>query len=104
MVNAYSDEKSDEYLLKMAQNQNFPNQMPNQMSNQNINTNNNKNNNLSKDNSNNNAQAPQMPNFGNMDFTQMMEFVKKNPELLKMVSPQLSKMMGGKDIDPEIMM
>ena len=91
-------------LLKMAQNQNFPNQMPNQMSNQNINTNNNKNNNLSKDNSNNNAQAPQMPNFGNMDFTQMMEFVKKNPELLKMVSPQLSKMMGGKDIDPEIMM
>ena len=43
-------------------------------------------------------------NLGNMDFTQMMEFVKKNPELLKMVSPQLSKMMGGKDIDPEIMM
>ena len=28
----------------------------------------------------------------------------KNPELLKMVSPQLSKMMGGKNIDPEIMM
>ena len=45
-----------------------------------------------------------MPNLGNMDFTQMMEFIKKNPEILKMVSPQLSKMMGGKDIDPEIMM
>ena len=34
----------------------------------------------------------------------MMEFIKKNPELLKMVSPQLSQMMGGKNIDPEIMM
>jgi hypothetical protein len=47
---------------------------------------------------------PQMPNFAKMDFQQMLDFVKKNPELLKMISPQLSKMMGGKDIDPEIMM
>ena len=45
-----------------------------------------------------------MPNLGNMDITQMMEFIKKNPELLKMISPQLSQMMGGKNIDPEIMM
>ena len=45
-----------------------------------------------------------MPNFGNMDFHQIMEFIKKILEILKMVSPQLSKMMGDKDIDPEIMM
>ena len=74
-------------LIKMAQNQNFPN--PNPMTNTNI---------------NNNVQPPQMPNLNNMDFSQMMDFVKKNPELLKMVSPQLSQMMGGKNVDPEIMM
>ena len=85
-------------LLRMAQNQNF--QSP--ISNQNINTNNiNTNNNT---NNNNSAQGQQMPNLGNMDITQMMEFIKKNPELLKMISPQLSQMMGGKNIDPEIMM
>ena len=91
-------------LIKMAQNQNFPN--PNPMTNTNINNiNNNTNNNINNNtNINNNPQPPQMPNLNNMDFSQMMDFVKKNPELLKMVSPQLSQMMGGKNVDPEIMM
>ena len=84
-------------LLRMAQNQNFQpaynNNSRNNSDNNNINT-----------NINNNTQQPQMPNLNNMDFSQMMEFIKKNPEILKMISPQLSKMMGGKDIDPEIMM
>ena len=47
---------------------------------------------------------PEGMNMENMDFSQMMEFIKKNPELLKMISPQLSQMMGGKNIDPELMM
>ena len=91
-------------LIKMAQNQNFSN--PNPMTNTNINNiNNNTNNNINNNtNINNNVQPPQMPNLNNMDFSQMMDFVKKNPELLKMVSPQLSQMMGGKNVDPEIMM
>ena len=90
-------------LLRMAQNQNFQNSIPNQ----NINTNNINTNNINTNNNtnnNNSAQGQQMPNLGNMDITQMMEFIKKNPELLKMISPQLSQMMGGKNIDPEIMM
>ena len=94
-------------LLRMVQNQNFQNPPMNQNNNNNIN-NDNTNNNINTNNiTNNNAQNPPMPNLGNlgnMDFTQMMEFIKKNPQILKMVSPQLSKMMGGKDIDPEIMM
>ena len=91
-------------LIKMAQNQNFPNPMANQNIN-NINNNNNSINNINNNtNINNNVQPPQMPNLNNMDFSQMMDFVKKNPELLKMVSPQLSQMMGGKNVDPEIMM
>ena len=53
---------------------------------------------------NNNSSMPQMPNLANMDFQQMLDFIKKNPDLLKMMSPQLSQMMGGKNIDPEIMM
>ena len=87
-------------LIKMAQNQNFPNPMVNNNTN-NSNNNNNNNNNI---NINNNAQPPQMPNLNNMDLSQMMDFVKSNPELLKMLTPQLSKMMGGKNVDPEIMM
>ena len=93
-------------LLRMVQNQNFQNPPMNQNNNNNINDN--TNNNINTNNiTNNNTQNPPMPNLGNlgnMDFTQMMEFIKKNPQILKMVSPQLSKMMGGKDIDPEIMM
>ena len=85
-------------VLRMAQNQNFQN--PTANNNLNI-SNNNNNNNI---NTGNNTQPPQMPNIGNMDFSQMMEFIKKNPELLKMISPQLSQMMGGKNIDPELMM
>ena len=91
-------------LIKMAQHQNFPNPMANTNIN-NINNNNNSINNKNNNtNINNNVQPPQMPNLNNMDFSQMMDFVKKNPELLKMVSPQLSQMMGGKNVDPEIMM
>ena len=81
-------------LFKMTQNQNFQNLMVND------NTNNSDNN----ININNNVQPPQMPNLNNMDISQMMNFVKSNPEFLKMFTPQLSKMMGGKNIDPEIMM
>ena len=82
--------------LKMMRNPNF--QHPN------INNNVNINNNQTSNNQIPNNMTPNMPNLANMDFQQMLEFIKKNPELLKMVSPQLSKMMGGKDIDPEIMM
>ena len=71
----------------------------NNVNNSNSNTNNNINNNPASNN-----MPPQMPNLANMDFQQMLDFVKKNPELLKMISPQLSQMMGGKNIDPEIMM
>ena len=70
-------------------------------------TNNNNINNLNNNNLNNNnqmPQMPQMPNLANMNMQEIMEYLKKNPELLKMISPQLSKMFGGKDIDPEIMM
>ena len=92
-------------LIKMAQNQNFPNPMANTNINNINNNNNNSINNINNNtNINNNIQPPQMPNLNNMDFSQMMDFVKKNPELLKMVSPQLSQMMGGKNVDPEIMM
>ena len=87
-------------LLRMVQNQNFQN--PNMNANGNINSNNI--NNTINTTSNSNNPQPQMPNLGNMDFSQMMEFIKKNPELLKMVSPQLSQMMGGKNVDPELMM
>ena len=51
----------------------------------------------------NNNMPPQMPNLANMDYQQMFDFIKKNPDLLKMVSPQISQMMGGKNIDPELM-
>ena len=85
--------------FKMMRNQNFN---PPNINNTNNNINS-TNNNINNNNSVNNM-PPQMPNFANMDFQQMFDFIKKNPELLKMVSPQLSKMMGGKNIDPEIMM
>ena len=99
--------------FKMMKDPNFqPHHMANAFNNNmnnnnNINNNNINNNNTNNNNNNNqptNNMPPQMPNFANMDFQQMLDFVKKNPELLKMISPQLSKMMGGKDIDPEIMM
>ena len=87
-------------LLRMVQNQNFQN--PNMNANGNINSNNI--NNTINTTSNSNNPQQQMSNLGNMDFSQMMEFIKKNPELIKMVSPQLSQMMGGKNVDPELMM
>ena len=99
--------------FKMMKDPNFqPHHMSNAFNNNMNNNNNINNNNINNNNTNNNINnnqptnnmPPQMPNFANMDFQQMLDFVKKNPELLKMISPQLSKMMGGKDIDPEIMM
>ena len=45
---------------------------------------------------------PQMPNIGNMDFQQMLDFIKKNPEIMKMISPQLANLMGEKG-DSEMM-
>ena len=87
--------------FKMLKDPNFnPPNMVNPINNNiNINTNNNINNNQSGNN------APQqMPNLSNMDFQQMMDYIKKNPELLKIISPQLSQMMGDKNIDPEIIM
>jgi hypothetical protein len=58
-------------LIKMAQNQNFPNPM--------VNNNTNNSNNNNNIDINNNAQPPQMPNLNNMDLSQMMDFVKANP-------------------------
>ena len=98
-INTMKNSLSPE-LLRMVQNQNFQN--PNMNANGNINSNNI--NNTINTTSNSNNPQQQMPNLGNMDFSQMMEFIKKNPELLKMVSPQLSQMMGGKNVDPELMM
>jgi hypothetical protein len=87
--------------LKMMRNPNFNPPNINNNLNNNIN-----NNNINNNNTGNNMppQMPQMPNLANMDFQQMLDFIKKNPDLLKMISPQLSQMMGGKNIDPEIMM
>ena len=51
-----------------------------------------------------NNSSTNMPNLANMDIQQMMDFMKKNPELFKMLSPQLSNIMGGGDTPPEIMM
>jgi tetratricopeptide (TPR) repeat protein len=52
---------------------------------------------------NNNNPANQLPNLANMDIKGMMDFLKKNPEMLKMLSPQINAMLG-KDANPEIMM
>ena len=101
-------------VFKMMKDPNFnPPNMGNPFNNNINNNNNNNSNNITNNNNisnniNNTNQSgnmpPQMPNFANMDFQQMMDFIKKNPELLKMISPQLSQMMGGRNIDPEVMM
>jgi len=51
-----------------------------------------------------NNNSTNMRNLANMDIQQMMDFMKKNPELFKMLSPQLSNIMGSRDTPPEIMM
>ena len=85
--------------FKMLKDPNFnPPNMANSINNNNIN------NNINNNQSGNNNIPPQVPNLANMDFQQMMDYIRKNPELLKMISPQLSQMMGGKNIDPELMM
>lgn len=40
---------------------------------------------------------PQMPNPGGMDFKSMMDMISKNPDLMKMISPEMAKMFGGKN-------
>ena len=81
--------------LKMMRNQNFQ-----KFNIKNINSklNNNQTSHVQNNNSTN------MPNLTNMDIQQMIDFMKKNPELFKMLSPQLSNIMGGGDTPPEIMM
>lgn len=55
-------------------------------------------------------QQPQMPNFPsmsnlqNMDFQSMIKFLKDNPEMMKMISPQLANMFGGKNGNPDLVM
>ena len=82
--------------LKMMRNQNFQ-----KFNIKNINSKLNKNHNSQVQKNNNNTN---LPNLANMDIQQMMDFMKKNPELFKMLSPQLSNIMGGGDTPPEIMM
>ena len=60
-------------------------------------------NNPSNINNNNNNPVNELPNLANMDIKGMMNFLKKNPEMLKMLSPQINAMLG-KDANPEIMM
>ena len=81
--------------LKIMRNPNF------QSSNRNYINSNISNNQTSQAKNNNNTN---MPNLANMDIQQMINFMKKNPELFKMISPQLSSMVQGRDADPEIMM
>jgi len=104
--------------LKMMQNPNLNipnynmnnnnNNINNNINNNNINNNeintssNNNNNGLNRNQTMNNPSMPNLPNLGNMDFQQMLDFIKKNPEIMKMISPQLSNMMGGKG-DPDMM-
>lgn len=45
------------------------------------------------------SQMPNMSQLGGMDMKSMMDFVQKNPELLKSLSPQLANMMGSKGME-----
>lgn len=47
---------------------------------------------------------PSMPNLQNMDFQSMIKFLKDNPEMMKMISPQLANMFGGKNGNPDLVM
>ena len=52
------------------------------------------------------SSPPQMPDFSQlskMNISQMMEFIQKNPELLKRLAPQLGQMFGGKEGNNEAM-
>ena len=81
--------------LKIMRNPNF---QPSNMNNINSNLYNNQ---ISQAKKNNNTN---IPNFADMDIQQMIHFMKKNPELFKIISPQISNMVQGRDADPEIMM
>lgn len=46
---------------------------------------------------------PDMSQFPkNMDMKSMMEFVSKNPDILKMISPEMAKMFGGNSKDGSV--
>ena len=45
-----------------------------------------------------------LPNLQNMDYQSMLKFLKDNPQMMKMISPQLAKMFGGKEPDPDMVM
>ena len=60
-------------------------------------------------NNNHNQAPPQFPDMSNfpknMDMSSMMDFISKNPDMLKMISPQLAKMFGNSkngEIPPEM--
>lgn len=63
----------------------------------------------------NNNQKPSMfpsgsfPDMANMDMGSMMDFMQKNPQIMNMMGPQMSKMFGGNgnetgNMDPNLMM
>jgi hypothetical protein len=41
---------------------------------------------------------------GNMDMSSMFKFVQNNPDIMKMMGPQMANMMGGQGQNPEVMM
>ena len=63
----------------------------------------------------NNNQKPNIfptggfPDMANMDMGSMMDFMQKNPQIMNMMGPQMSKMFGGNgngngNMDPNLMM
>jgi tetratricopeptide (TPR) repeat protein len=64
-------------------------------------------NNNGNNNSGNNSASPMpFPGLGNMDMSSMLKFVQSNPEMMKMMGPQMSSMMGGgsQGGNPDMMM
>lgn len=57
-------------------------------------------NNIEEEKKTSNPSYPQMPNMGNMDMKSMMDFMMKNPDLLKSFGP----MFGGKngEVPPQL--
>ena len=51
----------------------------------------------------NNNQMPNLSDLSKMDFKGMLEFIQKNPEIIKSLSPMLANMLGKEGQDPEVM-
>jgi hypothetical protein len=85
-------------MADMQKNSNF---MNNNMNTSNVSENSNSVNTNTNTSPNPTPQMPQMPNLGdlpkNMDMKSMMEFVQKNPDILKMMGPQMANLMGGQN-------